>query len=126
MKSRPLRPTSSICAAVIVAERSPVVVCTRSVSAWTEMVSAMPPTSSAIVLSATRADEVRTMPRCSWALNPCIVTVRSNVPASRSGKTNTPSAPVTDSRVRPVPVFLMATVTPGRTPPLESVTTPEI
>ena len=40
--------------------------------------------------------------------------------------TNAPSALVTASRVRLVPIFLTVTVAPGMTPPPESVTTPEI
>src|SRR5687768_17826815 len=40
--------------------------------------------------------------------------------------TNVPSGPVTVSRTRLVPTFLMVTVAPGMTPPPASVTTPDI
>ena len=104
----------------------PFVVCTCTASAWTVTVSATPPTSSAIARSATRSVDARSMPFCSYVLNPLTVTVMLYLPASRSGNTNEPSAPVTVSRVALVPAFLMVTVAPGSTPPPESVTVPEI
>ena len=65
MKSRPRSPMSSIWLAVIVADRSPLVVWTLTDSAATDTTSERPPTSSAIVRSASRSVAPRTMPFCS-------------------------------------------------------------
>jgi hypothetical protein len=77
MKSRPLRPVSSICCCVMSADRSPVVVCTVGDTAWTETVSVKPPTSSRIGRNARRWVELSSMPFCSWVLKPSILTVMS-------------------------------------------------
>jgi hypothetical protein len=65
MKSRPFRPMSSIWLAVMVAERSPLVVWTLTDSAATDTTSVSPPISSAIARSARRSAASRTMPFCS-------------------------------------------------------------
>jgi hypothetical protein len=116
---------SSICCRVTSPDRAAFVVCTCGDSPCTVICSDMPPTSSAIVRSPRRSVAPSAMPFCSYVLNPVILTVRSYVPASRSGNRNEPSAPVTVSRTWLVPAFLSTTETPGMTPPPASVTVPD-
>ncbi len=63
--------------------------------------------------------------RCAF-LNPCSSAATEYVPTGRLVNEKTPEPSVTRLTVSPVAAFVAVTVTPGSTPPDESVMRPEI
>ena len=100
----------------------PLVVLTPSLTAVTSTASCRPPIAS--FGSTCTTWSALTLTSWLYFLKPCIVTSTRYWPGSTTGKTNSPFASVTTSRVKPVFTFVRVTVAPGRTAPLVSATVP--
>ncbi len=114
-----------ICVLVTVDDTVGDVVCTISDDDVTVTCSVSPPTSR---VARTLAGEpaVTTTLLTTTVLNPCSATVTVYEPDTMLGNENDPSELVMDSCATPVALCLMATFAPGTTPPVLSVTMPEM
>ena len=100
-----------------------VVVESRFASPVTLTVSASPPTSSDAGTERVAAASTM-MPSRTRRLKPCSSNDTSYVPTGRAGIRHSPFVPVVVCCVIPVWTLLTATVTPGRTAPVGSLTVP--